>query len=136
MNSNIESEADFIRIDFNHKDMRDVVISAKENKYVSKDAKIGEYKIETGKRSIFSPIYGKIVKIDMDDKYIIMEHCNHEALYGSLCLSCNIDLKYIQITDYFISYIYIHFINILGRQGQHPKPPTPITLKVISQCLQ
>jgi hypothetical protein len=93
MNPIKEDDGEFIRLDFNNSNIKNLSIFAKENNSVQKDKKLGDYFTGDIKHSILSPIYGKIVKIDLDDKYIILQKCIHESIYRKLCTECGFDTR-------------------------------------------
>jgi hypothetical protein len=93
MNSIKTDDSEFIRIDFNNPNIKNLFILVKENNAVQEDKKLGDYYIGEVKHSIHSPIFGKIVKIELDDKYIIIQKCNHESIYRKLCTECGFDTR-------------------------------------------
>lgn len=60
-----------------------------ENSFISKNERIGEYRLTIGNKfPIISPDYAQILKIDKDNKEIVLEKCRHEVVYYNLCSSC------------------------------------------------
>jgi hypothetical protein len=94
MHSIKEDDSEFIRMDFNNSNIKNLNIFVRENTSIQKEKKIGDYLIGDVKHSILSPIFGKIVKIDIDDKCIIMQKCLHESIYRKLCTDCGFDTRY------------------------------------------
>ena len=88
-----KDDSDFIRLDFNNPNIKNLFLLVKENNSVQKDKKLGDYYIDEVKHSILSPIHGKIVKIELDEKYIIIQKCYHESIYRKLCTECGFDTR-------------------------------------------
>jgi hypothetical protein len=86
-------EEDYIKMKFNHPNMKNLTFFIKQGSSVTEGKKIGEFTIENIKQSITSPKYGKVIKLDLEEKEIIIEPCKHEAIYGKLCIECGYNLK-------------------------------------------
>jgi len=77
-------------------------IHKKDLSYVKKDAEILCYfdKNEV-RQSIKSPIWGQILKINVDEPTntieIILEKCKHDMLYFNQCSHCSFNTKFIVI---------------------------------------
>lgn len=96
MNNELTENKRYHIINFsNEYTVHKVNIYIRENSFTQKDKRIGEYTIEGGiKKYLISPVYGKVVKIDLEEKEIIIERCSHEAFYYNLCKECNYDVRY------------------------------------------
>jgi FCP1-like phosphatase family protein len=69
---------------------------SKVNSYVSKGGRIGEYSRNNLKIPIKSTEYAKILKIDQEEHYILLEKCKHETKYHNLCVDCSFNFKEVQ----------------------------------------
>jgi hypothetical protein len=88
MDNKTNNDQEYIRLNFNHPNIKNLQLFAKESGYVKEGQKLGEFYIENVKQLITSPAYGKIVKLNLEDKYLIVEPCKHESRYKSLCTDC------------------------------------------------
>ena len=88
---NIKYSSDnFIKINLNKAEIEKIKVLKEEGKPFKKDDVIAGYFIK-GKGNINyvkSPIYGWIVKYEESDKLLILEKCNHDTIYISLCTKC------------------------------------------------
>lgn len=92
---NNEENERYFKINFNNEpNVQKVNIYVRENSFTQKDKRIGEYTIEGSiKKYLISPVYGKVVKIDLEEREIVIEKCLHEAFYYNLCKECNYDIR-------------------------------------------
>src|SRR5690349_2934724 len=82
-------EDDVIKLEFNEAKENSFKMYVKENSIVQKDRRIGEYVNQLGmKVPIISNFFGRIIKIDAEEKLIVIEKCKHEMVYRSLCTTC------------------------------------------------
>ena len=84
------SSDNFVKIDLDKPEIEKIVVLKEEGKPFKKDDVIAKYLIK-GKENINyvkSPIYGWIAKYEKSDKLLILEKCNHEIFYVSLCTKC------------------------------------------------
>jgi hypothetical protein len=93
MDNQATSEAEYIRIHLNHPNMKDIKFYAGKDKFVQEGKVLGVFAIEGKEHKIESPVYGKILKIDIEDREIIIEPCKHEKLYFNLCSDCSFNTK-------------------------------------------
>lgn len=87
------SNNDTLKMELNRDYITKLNMMVKENSFVKKDQKIGEYFINDIKSYIMSPMFGKILKIDLEDKHLILEKCHHDKTYYSLCIECGFNFR-------------------------------------------
>ena len=93
MIKNTEDEGELIKLEFNHPNIEKIDIYINESSFVQKEKKIGEYCIHNIKHSIISPIHGRVLKLDLEEKYLIIEICKHESRFKNLCTDCGFDIR-------------------------------------------
>jgi hypothetical protein len=82
-----------IKMEFNQKYITKLSLKVRENSFVKKDQKIGEYYINDIKNNILSPLFGRILKVDLEEKFIVLEKCHHEKIYFNLCTECGFNVN-------------------------------------------
>jgi hypothetical protein len=93
-NSKSEDEENIMKLTYDNPDIDKIIPSCRENSSVQRDKIIGEYLTKYGKKfPILAPFYGKITKINLEEKYFIIERCKHEAFYINFCVECNYDRR-------------------------------------------
>lgn len=87
--NSFNNNSDIVKLEFNEAKNNSFKIYLKQNATVQKDRRIGEYinHLDT-KVPIISNFWGKILKIDSDDKTVVIEKCKHEMVFRSLCTAC------------------------------------------------
>ena len=68
-----------------------IILLKSEENYFKKGEKIVKYFLKGQEKKpmyIVSPIYGKLLKYDQDEKLFILEECTHEKFYFNLCIKC------------------------------------------------
>lgn len=87
-------EEDIIKLEFNEADDNSFKIYYNEGTIVQQGRKLGEYinRLST-KVPIISNFFGKILKIDKEEKTITIEKCKHEIILYKLCASCGCEME-------------------------------------------
>jgi FCP1-like phosphatase family protein len=86
-------EEDITKLEFNEADDKSFKIYHNEGVYVQKGRKMGEYVNRLGhKVPIISDFFGKILKIDVEEKTVVIEKCKHEIVLYKLCASCGCEM--------------------------------------------
>jgi hypothetical protein len=93
-NNIINSETEYVHMKFNHPNMKNLKFNQHFlDKVIGEGKKLGSFSIENSEQAIVAPIHGKIRKMDLEDREIIIEPCKHETRYLNLCTECNFDFK-------------------------------------------
>jgi hypothetical protein len=93
-NSNQLDEENIMKLTFDSPDIEKIISECRVDSIVQKDKKIGECITKNGlKFPIYAPFYGKITKIDSEEKFFVLERCKHEAFYINLCAQCYYDRR-------------------------------------------
>ena len=82
---------DLTKISLDDKNIDKIILLKQEGNYFKKGEKIVKYFLkgqEIKPKYISSPIYGKLLKYDKDEKLLILEECTHDKFYYKLCLKC------------------------------------------------
>jgi FCP1-like phosphatase family protein len=96
-------EEGIVKLEFNEAKDDSFKLYFKENATVQKDRRIGEYINQLGNKiPIISEFYGRILKINEEEKIVVIEICKHEMVYKALCTSCGSPMPKTQ------TYISIH----------------------------
>ncbi len=90
---NNEEIENFFKISLDKANTTNIKLYIEENRFTKKNEKIGEYIVNEVKRPIISPLYGKVVKVDLEEGIIIIERCKHEERYFNLCTACSHDKR-------------------------------------------
>ena len=86
-------EEDIVKLEFNEADDKSFKLYYNESAYVQQGRKIGEYLNHMGvKTPIISNFFGRILKIDREEKTIIIEKCKHEIILYKLCATCGCEM--------------------------------------------
>jgi FCP1-like phosphatase family protein len=84
---------DLVKLEFNEAKGESFKLFYKENASIRKDQIIGKYINHIGKEvPVISNFYGKIYKIDLHEKTVVIEKCQHEMVLKKLCTACGCEM--------------------------------------------